>query len=170
MEWDVTVHERFVAYHAASKDTHANVSTSPHSPHHKAWTPIEVRRTSCRTARGYIPSPSSHHTISSLTVAVTPQSRISEVSAQLYGIISNYWLWTRVSHVRKLARTHTHGYMSAVRHRDDLMYHIITVSANLFTVISPGHLLCSPHLHLAEFLCRPSYILATIESRAQRCC
>ena len=37
-----------------------------------------------------------------------------------------------------------------------------------FARISSGHLLCSPHLHIAEFLWRWSCILATIQSTTQK--
>ena len=41
--------------------------------------------------------------------------------------------------------------------------------ADCFTVISSGYLLCPPDLHVAEFLCRSISVLATIQSRAQKC-
>ena len=44
-------------------------------------------------------------------------------------------------------------------------------SADSFTgtVISPGHLLCCPYLDLAKLLCRPIYIFAARQGRAQKC-
>ena len=38
-----------------------------------------------------------------------------------------------------------------------------------FIVIPSGHLLCSPSLHVAAFLCRWNCVLATIQSQAQKC-
>ena len=38
-----------------SRDTHATLNTTPHSPHHKMWN-SEARATTCRTVRGNIDS------------------------------------------------------------------------------------------------------------------
>ena len=100
------------------------------------------------------------------TIAYPPQGRGPEISGILSGIISKCWLCARVSLALLRWHRRTQVEMAMNLHADTNTRWNAPTRFDLIILIFSGRLLCSAHLHVAEFLCRWSRILATIQSTA----
>ena len=152
-----------------TKTTNANVNTRLQSLHHKARCSNQVQATACCTVGGNLYSQSSYvdRALSLYPSKSSPQVRSAEVSGMPYDNTSKCWLCTRVSRAL-LHRPRYNKWTKTCINTPEIMQYTKHVSI-FFTFIWSGHILGSPCLHAAEFLCPRSYILATIQSKAQKC-
>ena len=135
------------APHYIYKDSHANANTHPHLPHHKARYPSQVQTTCCCSVKGYIHSPSSH--LNSIRHNFHLHHYHNPTASPPRGLRNLAWHQVKVLAVHA-GESCVLLYWRARRHVTQC--HAPTC-ANLFTVISSGHLLYFHYLHVPEHLC-----------------
>ena len=119
-------------------------------------------------AQAEVPLTRQHLNLILTALLLHSQGHNLEVSVLLHGIMSTLRLCTQVRSkacILTFAQTSTRVQRPSHRHIDNRA----RACADLFTITPSGFLRYFPYLHLAEFLCRSTCVLATIQSRDQKC-